>query len=236
MLVAGGGPSTTDARVIDFNGATPQVTPTAPMAYGRRQHNLTVLADGTRPRHGRQLVRRPARRPERTASTPPSNGTPPRASGGRSPRCRSRASTTRPRCCCPTGACCPRAAASAARATRSATWPRTREIFSPPYLFQADGTLAPRPVDRLRARVDDLRRALADRHAEPGLDPQGRPRPARRGHALGQHGAALRAAVLHGRARRRSPRPRRPTPTSRRRASTCCSSSTRTACRRSRAW
>src|SRR6185369_1762434 len=47
MLVAGGGPSTADARVIDFNGATPQVTATAPMAYGRRQHNLTVLADGT---------------------------------------------------------------------------------------------------------------------------------------------------------------------------------------------
>ena len=40
-------PSTTDARVIDINGATPQVSQTAPMAYGRRQHNLTVLADGT---------------------------------------------------------------------------------------------------------------------------------------------------------------------------------------------
>jgi hypothetical protein len=47
MLVAGGGPSTNDARVIDFNAATPQVAATAPMAYGRRQHNLTVLADGT---------------------------------------------------------------------------------------------------------------------------------------------------------------------------------------------
>src|SRR5215217_7392825 len=47
MLVAGGGPSTPDARVIDFNAATPQVSATAPMAYGRRQHNLTVLADGS---------------------------------------------------------------------------------------------------------------------------------------------------------------------------------------------
>src|SRR6478609_673096 len=47
MLVAGGGPSTTDARVVDFNGATPQVSATAPMAFGRRQHNLTVLADGS---------------------------------------------------------------------------------------------------------------------------------------------------------------------------------------------
>ena len=47
ILVAGGGPSSKDARVIDVNGATPQMSATAPMANGRRQHNLTVLADGT---------------------------------------------------------------------------------------------------------------------------------------------------------------------------------------------
>jgi Domain of unknown function (DUF1929) len=47
ILVAGGGNSTSDARVINLNGATPQVSQTAPMANGRRQHNLTVLADGT---------------------------------------------------------------------------------------------------------------------------------------------------------------------------------------------
>jgi endonuclease YncB( thermonuclease family) len=47
ILVAGGGASSADARVIDINGATPQVSATAPMAHGRRQHNLTVLADGT---------------------------------------------------------------------------------------------------------------------------------------------------------------------------------------------
>ena len=46
-LVAGGGPSSNDARVIDVNGATPQVSATAPMAFGRRQHNLTLLADGS---------------------------------------------------------------------------------------------------------------------------------------------------------------------------------------------
>jgi Domain of unknown function (DUF1929)/Bacterial Ig domain len=47
ILVAGGGnPGTTDARVIDINGA-PEVSTTAPMAFARRQHNLTVLADGT---------------------------------------------------------------------------------------------------------------------------------------------------------------------------------------------
>jgi hypothetical protein len=46
-LVAGGGPSSNDARVIDTTGATPQVSATSPMAFGRRQHNLTLLADGS---------------------------------------------------------------------------------------------------------------------------------------------------------------------------------------------
>ena len=47
ILVAGGGPSTPTANVIDVNGPTAQVSPTESMEYGRRQHNLTVLADGT---------------------------------------------------------------------------------------------------------------------------------------------------------------------------------------------
>ena len=47
ILVAGGGSSTKDARVIDVNGASPAVSATAPMAFGRRQNNLTLLADGT---------------------------------------------------------------------------------------------------------------------------------------------------------------------------------------------
>jgi hypothetical protein len=47
ILVSGGGASEADARVIDLNGPTPQVSATSPMAFGRRQHNLTVLADGS---------------------------------------------------------------------------------------------------------------------------------------------------------------------------------------------
>jgi Domain of unknown function (DUF1929)/PKD domain/Kelch motif len=46
LLVAGGGPSTKSATVIDVNGTSPDADPTEPMEYGRRQHNLTVLADG----------------------------------------------------------------------------------------------------------------------------------------------------------------------------------------------
>jgi Domain of unknown function (DUF1929)/Bacterial Ig domain len=47
ILVSGGGGSTADSRVIDINAATPQVSSTSPMAFGRRQHNLTLLADGS---------------------------------------------------------------------------------------------------------------------------------------------------------------------------------------------
>jgi hypothetical protein len=47
ILVAGGGPSTPSALTININGSTPVVQPTSPMSFGRRQFDLTVLADGT---------------------------------------------------------------------------------------------------------------------------------------------------------------------------------------------
>jgi Domain of unknown function (DUF1929)/Kelch motif len=47
ILVAGGGPSSRTATVVNANGATPTATATGQMQTGRRQHNLTVLADGT---------------------------------------------------------------------------------------------------------------------------------------------------------------------------------------------
>ncbi len=48
ILVTGGDiPATADSAVVDINGPTPQVTATGSMANPRRQHNATVLADGT---------------------------------------------------------------------------------------------------------------------------------------------------------------------------------------------
>ena len=197
MLVAGGGPSTADARVVDFNGATPQVSPTAPMAFGRRQHNLTVLADGTvlatgGNSSGAGLVDLNA------GVYPPSSGTPPRANGARWPQCRSRASTTRPRCCCPTGASFPPAAGSAAPATMSAISPRTprssrRPTSSRPTarsrrVRRSTPRRRPRPTARRwRSQPETRRRS------------EGCARPARRSHSLEQHGAALHPAVLHRR-------------------------------------
>ena len=47
ILVAGGGLLAAERRVINLNGQTPQVSTPDPMAFGRRQFNLTVLADGS---------------------------------------------------------------------------------------------------------------------------------------------------------------------------------------------
>ena len=56
VLIAGGGDVSEDqktrvptktAKIIDVNGGTPVVRSTTSMSVGRRQHNLTVLADGS---------------------------------------------------------------------------------------------------------------------------------------------------------------------------------------------
>ena len=60
ILVAGGGPSSKDARVINLNGATPQVSATAPMAYGPPTAQPHGAGGRHRARHRRQLIRGPA--------------------------------------------------------------------------------------------------------------------------------------------------------------------------------
>jgi hypothetical protein len=145
MLVAGGGPSTPDARVVDFNGATPKVTATAPMAFGRRQHNLTVLADGSvlatgGNSSGASLVDlnagvyaaelwNPATGQWKTLSAMQVT--------------RQYHSTA---LLLPDGRVLSSGGGICGTCDQVGYLAKNAEIFSPPYLFQSDGTLAPRPT------------------------------------------------------------------------------------------
>jgi len=145
MLVAGGGPSTTDARVVDLNGATPQVSTTAPMAYGRRQHNLTVLADGTvlatgGNSSGASLV-------DLNAGVYPAEQWNPATGQWRTLAAmqitRQYHSTA---LLLPDGRVLSSGGGICGTCDQVGYLAKNAEIFSPPYLFQADGTLAPRPA------------------------------------------------------------------------------------------
>ena len=144
MLVAGGGSSTKDSRVVDFNGPTPQVSSTAPMAFGRRQHNLTVLADGSvlatgGNSSGASLV-------DLNAGVYPAELWSP-ATG----QWRTLASMQITRQYHSTALLLPDGRVLSAGGGICGTCDtvgylaKNAEIFSPPYLFEADGTLAPRP-------------------------------------------------------------------------------------------
>jgi len=145
MLVAGGGPSTRDSRVIELNGATPQVSTTAPMAYGRRQHNLTVLADGTvlatgGNSSGAGLV-------DLNAGVYPAELWNPATGQWRTLAAmqitRQYHSTA---LLLPDGRVLSSGGGICGTCDQVGYLAKNAEIFSPPYLFQADGTLAPRPT------------------------------------------------------------------------------------------
>jgi hypothetical protein len=145
MLVAGGGPSTKDARVIDLNGPSPQVSATAPMAYGRRQHNLTVLADGTvlatgGNSSGASLV-------DLTTGVYAAEQWNPATGQWRTLAAmqitRQYHSTA---LLLPDGRVLSSGGGICGTCDQVGYLAKNAEIFSPPYLFQADGTLAPRPA------------------------------------------------------------------------------------------
>jgi hypothetical protein len=145
VLVAGGGPSTKDARVVDLNGATPQVSATASMTFGRRQHNLTVLADGTvlatgGNSSGAGLV-------DLNAGVFPAEQWNPATGQWRTLAAmqitRQYHSTA---LLLPDGRVLSSGGGICGTCDQVGYLAKNAEIFWPPYLFQADGTLAPRPV------------------------------------------------------------------------------------------
>ena len=144
MLVAGGGGSTKDARVVDFNGATPQVTATAPMAFGRRQHNLTVLADGTvlatgGNSSGAGLVDLNAGVYAAEQWNPATGQWRTLAAEQVTRQYHSTALLL------PDGRVLSSGGGICGTCDQVGYLGKNAQIFSPPYLFQADGTLAPRP-------------------------------------------------------------------------------------------
>jgi hypothetical protein len=144
MLVAGGGPSTNTARTIDFNGSTPQVAATAPMAIGRRQFNLTDLADGTvlatgGNSSGAALVDLNAGVYPAERWNPATGTWKTLASMKVTRQYHSTALLL------PDGRVLSAGGGLCGICDQVGYEAKNAEIFSPPYLFNADGTLAPRP-------------------------------------------------------------------------------------------
>src|SRR3954463_14145059 len=145
MLIAGGGPSTTDARVVDFNAAAPKVATTAPMAYGRRQHNLTVLADGSvlatgGNSSGASLVDLNAGVYAAELWNPATGQWKSLAAMRVTRQYHSTALLL------PDGRVLSAGGGICGVCDTVGYLAKNAEVFSPPYLFQADGSLAPRPT------------------------------------------------------------------------------------------
>src|SRR4029450_7162489 len=145
MVGGGGGGATRDARVVDFNGATPQVSPTGAMAFGRRQNNLTVLADGTvlatgGNSSGAGLVDLNAGVYAAEQWNP---GTGQWRSLAAEQITRQYHSTA---LLLPDGRVLSAGGGICGTCDQVGYLAKNAQIFSPPYLFQADGTPAPRPT------------------------------------------------------------------------------------------
>ena len=138
-------PSSKDARVLDVNAASPLVSATAPMAFGRRQHNLTVLADGSvlatgGNSSGAGLV-------DLNAGVYPAEQWNPVTGQWRTLAAmqitRQYHSTA---LLLADGRVLSSGGGICGTCDQVGYLGKNAEVFSPPYLFEADGTLAPRPV------------------------------------------------------------------------------------------
>ena len=146
VLVAGGGDiteggqphvPTKTAYIVDVNGTSTTspnttVTQTSSMSVGRRQHSLTILADGSVLATGGMR-----RQPTRTSTSitrysPRSDGIQRRGIGRFCPAPAGSGNTTPAPPCCPTAECSPAAEESAPPASARDTWKRTSSISSRP--------------------------------------------------------------------------------------------------------
>ena len=150
ILVVGGGKSERSTRRIDLNGAAPVVSVNTDMKYGRRQQNLTILADGQVLATGGNSNGEPLIHKE--AGVLPSEIWNPATAQWKTA---ASLSITRQyhsvalllpdgRVMVGGGGYCCDTAAAPRRSGDSINSPNV-EIFSPPYLFDAQGNLAQRP-------------------------------------------------------------------------------------------
>jgi hypothetical protein len=142
LYVGGGDPPTSSAEVIDLNQGSPGWRLVAPMRFARRQTNATILADGSilvtngTSGPGFNDFTSPVFDAERWNPATESWSLMARESAGRTYH-----STT---LLLPDGRVLSGGSGEGGGVSYAASQ-LTLQIFSPPYLFNADGTLAPRP-------------------------------------------------------------------------------------------
>ena len=187
-------------RASSTSTPQPRVTATAPMAYGRRQHNLTVLADGMSWRPAatfRRRTRRPQRRrlPRRAVESRNRAMEHARGDADYAPVSLDRTAAAR--------RARPVLRRRVLRHLRPGGLPSQErgDLLAPvPVPAPPTGTLAPRPaIDSAPPTATTYGAQFSVATADPAVHPQGRPRPARRRDPLRQHGAALHPAGRHPR-------------------------------------
>ena len=138
VLIGGNDPPTATALTLDLNVATPGTTQIGSMAFARRQHNATVLPDGTVLVTGGTSsagFNNPAHSVLAAELWNPSSG-----------RFKTLSSAQKPRLYHSVAALLPDGRVISAGGSGSgAPVYKNAEIFSPPYLFNNDGTPATRP-------------------------------------------------------------------------------------------